>query len=147
MNRLLLRVKGFLDCQDFFNLSCGLTRIIVRVWSISAIIVGGILNFRFLFLHLMQIFQDFNTIIQCKLQRKHGQDVAFGDYKWNPSSIDGAADLCGIKERCAKPQSMYNLTNKLLSHEKFTEGRRIFYNFRYNEFFTLFTIFPNFSQF
>merc|ERR1712157_50995 len=67
--------------------------------------------------------------IKCKLQRKAGQDVPVGQYKWNPSSIDGAGDLCEIKERCAKPQSLYNLTNKLLSYEKFTEGRRIFYNF------------------
>lgn len=67
--------------------------------------------------------------IKCKVQRTSNGPVPVGAYKWNPSSIDGVKDLCGIKERCSNPKTMYNLTNKLLSSEKFTEGRRIYYNF------------------
>lgn len=67
--------------------------------------------------------------IKCKIQRKAGGSVPIGSYKWNPSSIDGVGDLCEIKERCSNPKHMYNLTNKLLSSEKFVEGRRIYHNF------------------
>jgi hypothetical protein len=64
--------------------------------------------------------------IKCKA-KKSGVDV--GQYKWRPSKIKNAGDLCDPKEKCPQLKTMYNVTNKLLSWEKHVEGRRTFYNF------------------
>jgi hypothetical protein len=64
--------------------------------------------------------------IKCKA-KKSGVDV--GKYKWRPSKIKNADDLCNPKEKCPQLKTMYNVTNKLLSWEKSVVGRRTFYNF------------------
>ena len=65
------------------------------------------------------------------MQRKSGGPVPIGTYKWNPQSITLVNDLCKTEEQqCSNPERMFNLTNKLLTSEKFNDGRQIFHNFR-----------------